>query len=564
MVSLGTSVLSMTEAIRVAANRGAPSVVLVRSDEAEERFSYTDLEASSRGAAAYLVAQGVRRHDRVPISLPTSRAFLVAYFATIRAGAIPCPIAMPSGLGSVDIFAERLRATTNYLGATHIVATARLQAKIAEVLPGLAALGGDQLLGAPVDPSFVPYEAEPDDIAFIQCTSGSTGSPKGVMLTHRNLVCQAEQCTRALEAGRSDVLVSWLPLHHDMGLIGGFLFPLYSGFDTVLLSPTDFQRRPAVWLRAISRYRGTISPAPNFAYRYITERARDEALEGVDLSSWRHALCGAEPINHLTLDAFVRRFTKFGLPAHAIQACYGLAEASLAVSFGGGGNPSVHDVVEAEALAAGMAIDVPEGFQDPVVHVVSCGRPVEGTSIRIVDSEGGTLPDDHVGRVLVSGPSVMKGYYELPEETRKILRDDWLDTGDVGYLRQGELRITGRERDIIIIRGRNYAPSEFEWAAEQVEGVRPGTAVAFGVPSERAGTELLHIVCEADGPTDALSTVQANVGAAVAKQTGLRPDVVRVTSREHVIPKTTSGKLRRSKMKELMLADRPSAVWRES
>jgi fatty-acyl-CoA synthase len=527
-----------------AAARGQ-QLVFVHDDDRHESIAWTDLDDGARRVAAGLIAKGVLPGARVPIVLPTSPGFVTAFFGTMLAGAIPCPMALPMGFAQIEIYAQRFAATLRYLGATHAVID-ELLAPIAMMYPEVTFLGGKSLGGTARvegDPTL------PDDLAFLQCTSGSTGTPKGVMLSHRNLVANIDQSDRALDAapGR-DTLVSWLPLYHDMGLIGTLLFPMVKGLGSVLMSPLKFQKRPASWLAAMSRYRATITTAPNFAYAYVTARVKDAELAGLDLSALRHACCGAEPIDRRTLEAFVARFQAIGVRASVPRPCYGLAEASLAVTFRPADAPLVYDRLDTAALAAG---EVRPGGER-ATEAVRCGRPVLGTEVAIVDDDRSPLPERRVGRILVRGPSVTRGYYQLPEETAAVLRDGWLDTGDLGYLIDGELVVTGRAKDLVIVRGQKFAPNDFEWAAEQTPGVRRGTAVAFnGKDGE------LVVACEIDTEVEGL---RADLAARVAAQTGLKPDVVALSTERHATPKTSSGKLQRQRTRELVLGGR--SPWR--
>jgi acyl-CoA synthetase (AMP-forming)/AMP-acid ligase II len=473
---------------------------------------------------------------------------------TMLAGAIPCPMALPMGFGQIEAYAQRFIATVRYLGATHAIVE-ELIAPIGMMLPDVQLIGGGETKdlpdAEPADPT------TPDDLAFIQCTSGSTGTPKGVMLTHANLVANVRQIAAALSATPSDCMVSWLPLYHDMGLIGTMLFPMDTGFDTILLSPLKFQKRPAAWLQAMSRYRGTITSAPNFAYGYAAARIKDGELEGADLSSMRVFGCGAEPIDPRTLEAFAGRFARWGARAAAITPCYGLAEASVGVSFSVG---LAYETIDRPALAKGE-IKAPEA-PERGTFAVHCGRPVPGTEIRVVSENGERLGERQLGKILLKGPSVTRGYYQLPEESAAVLQDGWLDTGDLGFVTGGEIVITGRAKDVIIVRGQKFPPTDFEWAAEQTPGVRRGTAVAFSAPAGER--ELLYLVCETDAPEEQLAVVRAELVARVAAKTGFKPDVVAMSLQRHAIPKTSSGKLQRRKTRELVLAADPKSSWRMS
>jgi acyl-CoA synthetase (AMP-forming)/AMP-acid ligase II len=408
----------------------------------------------------------------------------------------------------------------------------------------------EELLARKGSPSFDAPAIQASDVAMVQCTSASTGHPKGVLLTHENLIANVHQIGFVLGVTEKDIPVSWLPLYHDMGLIGCLLFAIYWNLDSVFLSPSRFLRRPVSWLEAISRFKGTMAPAPNFAYAYVTARVKEEELAGLDLSTFRIAMCGAEPVDPRTLLRFEERFAKCGLGGHVAVPCYGLAEATLAVSFHEIGAPLRYDRVSREKLAQGKVEDDPAGLL-----VASCGKPMPETRVRIVGDDGRALPEDTVGNVEVLGPSIMKGYHDLPEETARILRDGWLATGDLGYLRKGELRITGRSKDLVIIRGRNYAPSDFEWAAEEVQGIRKGNVVAFGVTDDEQGTEELHLVCESDAEGEARETLAAQVRAHVTKKTGISPTQIELVPR-NTIPKTSSGKLKRGETRQRYLLAR--------
>jgi acyl-CoA synthetase (AMP-forming)/AMP-acid ligase II len=449
--------------------------------------------------------------------------------------------------------AERICAVARHLEASVIIAGD-------DVGEALAATAGPAMVWTPAaiatwDPRrWVPVAQGGEDIAVIQATSGSTGMPKCVLLTQRNILANLEQIGRRLRADpATDVMVSWLPLFHDMGLIGGFFVPAYWHLRCVMLDPFRFLRDPANWLRAISDHRGTLSPAPNFAYALATERVSAAALDGLDLTSWRAAMCGAEPISPAVLRQFAARFAVCGFRPEALVPCYGLAEASLCVAMHEPGEPLSVERLSRRALSLRHEA-VPSAQDEDATTVCDCGPPMEGTRLRIAGEGGDALPEGHVGHVLVAGPSVMAGYHDLPEGTGVALRDGWLWTGDLGYLRQGRLFVTGRTKDLIIIRGQNYPPSEFEWAAEEVPGVRPGRVVAFGVSDPDHGTDQLFVICEQprdrDLDADALRrTIQAHV----ARRTGVWPTHVGLVPR-NAIPRTTSGKVQRGLAKAHYLA----------
>jgi fatty-acyl-CoA synthase len=382
----------------------------------------------------------------------------------------------------------------------------------------------------------------PQAPGLIQFSSGSTVAPKPVVLTHAALMAQVAALEASLPTrpGEVPVGVSWLPLYHDMGLIGCLLSALYYPGNLVLLPPEVFLARPALWLRALSRHRGFVSPAPNFAYGLCLKRVKDEELQGVDLSGWTHALNGAEPVSAETLRRFVARFAPHGFRAEALRPVYGLSEAALAVTFPPSGRGLRSRGVDAGVLAReGRVVD---GERE----LVSVGGPVPGFEVVVRDERGQARPELHVGRVYARGPSLMKGYHGDGEATARALgAEGWLDTGDLGFVADGELYLTGRAKDLVIIRGANHAPQAFEECMQAVDGVRVGCAVALGFTPLGGEDEALLILAERAGPAENDGAVEAQVSAAIAQGTGIRPHTVRLLT-PGTLPRTSSGKLRRS------------------
>jgi acyl-CoA synthetase (AMP-forming)/AMP-acid ligase II len=528
-------------------------ITFIDDEGGEEVVSWLLALEEARGRAGALQRRGVVAREPVLVLVPTSSDFLFVFFGLVLAGAIPCPLSPPASFGDVQDFADRASKIARYLGARRVITTSGLRDLLDAGLGGVEVVLAEDLRveAALHGPAYAPPDIRATDTAFIQCTSGSTGLSKGVMLSHENLVSNVHQLGWALEHRPGEVYVCWLPLYHDMGLIGCLLNALYWNFEAIFLSPFRFLRRPASWLQAIARHKGTMSTAPNFAYSYAASRVKDAEIAGVDLSSWRVAGCGAEPIDPRILLRFLERFKSFGLRENVFAPCYGLAEATVGVAFHPTGAPLEFDRVAREPLAErGEIVDVPDGAPG-AIEIVSCGRPLPETRVRILDDEGRLLGENRVGRVQVAGPSVMQGYFALPEETRAVLKDGWLETGDLGYLRGGKIRITGRRKDLVVIRGRKYLPSDFEWAADDLPGVRRGNVVAFGLADAAQGTEVLCLVCETDltdeGEREAL---RKTVKARVAERTGIAPAVVELVPR-NTVPKTSSGKLQRAKTKAL-------------
>jgi len=518
-----------TRCLRILDRRGRP----------EER-SWAAVRDSALQVAGRLIKLGVRPGERVILVFPTGFAFFDAFFGCVLAGAVPTPVYPPVRLGRMAEYHART-ARMIELASARLVLTDRT---VRRVLGRTAELArpelGVRLLEDLPEASEATREVEPHDLAMVQFSSGTTVDPKPVALSHAAVMAQAETLVEELLRGWDEPTmgiqagVSWLPLYHDMGLIGCVFPALCHPGDLTLMGPEVFITKPARWLQALSTYKGTISPAPNFAFALCVERIRDEELEGVDLSSWRVALNGAEPVAPHVLRAFTERFERWGLPATALTPVYGLSEASLAVTFSPIARPFQTRRFGREALAKGRAVPEPEGVEMP-----SLGKPLEGFELRI----GQGLAEGAVGKVWARGPSLMTGYLDRPELTDEVLVEGWLDTGDLGFLLDGELYLSGREKDILILRGRNHAPHPLEQAVDAVAGVRTGCAAACTTrPEGQDGERLLLFVEHAQGARS-LGLGQGCIDAVVAA-TGLRPDLV-VVLEPGTLPRTSSGKIRR-------------------
>ena len=509
--------------------------------------TYASLREQSLRVARSLRDAGIHRRDLVALVLPDAEPFLAALLGTSLSGATPASLAPPPTTVGLPRYVERAHAILRASGARAVVTTARIAAALAEVpepQPAQCALQVfvfDDLDAAASEPDIA---LTLDDIALVQFTSGSTSSPKGVALTHRNLAANIEAfgAPGGIATSRDDIGVSWLPLSHDMGLVGMALGALYSARPCVLLPPQEFVKRPGEWLRAIARHRGTVSFAPNFAYDLCVRRVGD--ADTFDLSSWRVAGCGAEPIHAATLTAFADRFAVAGFRETAFVPCYGLAEHVLAVTVSPRGHGPRIDHVSADGLAE-ERVAAPDDRGDRTVALVSCGTPLPDHHLRIVGDDGRVLPERHVGEIQLAGPSVMAGYHNEPALTAETIRDGWLRTGDLGYLDAAELFVCGRAKDIIIVHGRKYQPEDLEWAIERVGGVRPGRVVAFGVPRE--GVERVVVVVEPDGTVEA-APLGERIRKEIADLFGLAVDDV-VPVRSGTIGRTTSGKVQRAAMR---------------
>ena len=475
---------------------------------------------------------------------PTCVGFFDAFFGVLLAGAVPVPLYPPVRLGRLDEFHERTAAMLLAVDARLVVAEKRVRRLLGPAIeaaqPALGCRTLDELPRA--QPKSMPVGE--GGLALVQFSSGTTVDPKPVALSHRAVVAQTMRLNGFWPDGNGVVHsgVSWLPLYHDMGLIGCVFPALERGAALTLIPPELFVARPAAWLRAISRYRATVSPAPNFAYGLCVDRVRDDEVEGVDLSSWRVALNGAEPVAGEVLRRFQRRFATWGFRPEALTPVYGLSEASLAVTFSPLDQPFASRRFDREALASRLeAIDDPTG-----VEIVSVGRPLPNFVLRVVDREYRDLPERRVGRVLVRGPSLMEGYLGRRRATARTLRDGWLDTGDIGFVAEGDLYLTGRAKDVLILRGRNHSPVELEHAVDTVGGVRTGCAAAVSFMPEDGEREMLLVMVEARRgvPVSGYPEIGEKVSLAVLAATGLDADRVEVLE-PGALPRTSSGKIRR-------------------
>jgi 1-acyl-sn-glycerol-3-phosphate acyltransferase len=533
-----------------------PTVYLREDDGREETITYGRLWREASLVAGGLREKGVGRGETVALMLPTGLDFLRSFLGILAAGAVPVPIYPPLRLDRLEEYAARQSAILADAGVRLLVTIPRAMPIAGMLRPSVPSLTEVVTADDLVAPGAVVRgpEGAGGDAAFVQYTSGSTGSPKGVLLTHDNLMANIRAIAAGLEVKPTDVGASWLPLYHDMGLIGSWLFCLHQGLPIAILSPTAFLARPERWLWTIHQHRATLSAAPNFAYELAARKVPEAALEGLDLSSWRCALNGAEPVNPDTLERFARRFAKCGFRREALLPVYGLAENSVALVFPPvGRGPRVGRVArepfQKDARAEAAAPD-----DAGALRFVSVGVPLPEHEVRIVDEAGGDVPERTVGRLVFRGPSQTPGYFGKPEATAAMtLSGGWLDSGDLAYRADGEIHIAGRKKDLIIKAGRNLVPQEIEEAAAAVEGIRKGCVVAFGVEKRDQGTESLVVVAETRAEAaDERDRLVAAVTGRVAAAVEVPPDEV-VLVPPGAVPKTSSGKVRRAAAKEMFL-----------
>jgi len=545
--------------------------------EHQTSVTFGELHTMAQKCAEQLARRGVPPGGRVSLMLPTSRQFFICYAGILLAGAVPVPIYPPFRADRIEEYAERQSAILNNAGVCLLLTFRRAEAVAKLLKPRVKSLLGvmdaGKLLEAaekepPPAPGALPAFLsgsrirKGSDIALLQYTSGSTGDPKGVVLTHANLLANMRGVAGAVQLGPGDVGVSWLPLYHDMGLIGAWLMLLLHGVPLVVMSPLTFLTRPERWLQAFSKHKGTVTAAPNFAYELCVRKISDKAMEGVDLSSWRAALNGAEPVNPETLDRFVNRFSKYGFKREAMLPVYGLAEASLGVTVPPLSRGPLVDRVEREVFATqGRAIPA-KVEDDTAVSFVSSGCALPRHEVIIVDEQGNEVPDRVEGFLWFRGASATSGYYQNAEATEKLLPHGpaekkgeypWLNSGDRAYRAEEEFYVTGRVKDIIIKGGRNLYPHEVEELAGRAEGIRKGCVVAFGLKDAASGTEKLVIVAESrEVDKSKRARIAATIMEEVSRGLGLPPDRVELIP-PGSIPKTSSGKLRRDETKQLYI-----------
>ena len=540
--------------------------IFLYEEQKETQITYRDLWEGSLAYAAGLAASGLLPGHTVAIMLPTSKEYLFCFYGTLLAGGIPVPLYPPARLTTIEDHLTRHVGILKSCGAALMVTIPEAKA-IAWLLR--AQVETLRAVMVPADfpttgKDFAPVKAKPGQTGFLQYTSGSTGQPKGVVLTHANLLANVRAMGKAARATSADVFVSWLPLYHDMGLIGGCFTTMYLSFPVVLMSPLAFLARPSAWLRAIHRHGGTISGGPNFCYELCLRRIPDHELEGLDLSSWRFAFNGAEPVSPDTMIGFTQKFAPYKFNRNAMNPVYGLAEASVGLTLSPG-TPWQIDVLDRDHFSrTGEALPAREDDPAPL-KVVACGSVIPDHDLRVVDGAGLELPDRSEGALQFRGPSATTGYYRNPEATKALFDGEWVNTGDRAYLSDGVLFITGREKDIIIRGGRNTSPYELEEAVGDIPGVRRGCVAVFGSQDPASGTERIVVLAETrQQDASAEESIKRRINDLALNLIGAPVDDI-VLAPPHTVPKTSSGKIRRVAARDYYErgpeAVRGQAVW---
>lgn len=534
------------DALLRAAEVTSRGFTFLSSDLEESAYSFAELVAEARKRGRHLQRLGLKKGDRLAMVIPESEDFVLTFLGAVTVGVVPVPMYPPLALGKLDGYMETAERILSTARARILVTTKKVSPilwSLAGKAKGLEDIITVDRLAEPAPFDGEPVSVSPSDPCFLQFTSGSTSDPKGVVVTHGSLIhnARAIMFDGLKSTPETDKGVSWLPLYHDMGLIGFVLSPIVAHVPCVFIQTMSFVKRPTVWMDMVSKYKGTITFAPNFAFALAAKYAARNNKDGFDLSRLRVVGCGAEPIHAATLKKFSEAFAPAGLSPNAIMPCYGMAEATLAMSFDPLDRGYSTLTIDRETYENDHVARPAEG-DAAKVELVACGSTFPGHKLAIMDTDGKLVPDGHVGEIVFAGPSVANGYFENPEATRAAIKDGWLHTGDLGFLRDGVVFVSGRMKDLIILNGRNYHPQAIEWEVEKVGGIRKGNVVAFAVRGE--DTEKLVIVAEAR--KDAGPELPEQVKDAVKNALGLSVHEVLVVP-PGGLPKTSSGKLQRRK-----------------
>lgn len=534
--------------------------VIFQGEQEDYQLTYSELVQRSAVYAQAFADSGIKPGEPVIIILEHRLDLIFAFFGAMLHGAVPSIMPFLTEKLSPQRYRRSLSSLTEITRPAAVVTYLDFQTEIEnlhtpdspvrsviyiENQPHSITWSWDSLHG---------FNRKSEDIVFLQHSSGTTGLRKGVALSHRAVLNQLRAYSAAIQLDEDDVIVSWLPLYHDMGLIAGFILPIFTGVKLVLMSPFDWVRAPYRLMRSVTDYGGTLTWLPNFAYNFCASKIRDRDLENVDLSSWRAVINCSEPMQYESHQMFIERFEPYGLRQAALATCYAMAENVFAVTQGGIHESVRVDEISRASLTEHSQAQPPEG-EEKSVHMLSAGRPIANTHVRVIDPEGNELPERTIGEIVLQGESLLDEYYRRPNLTDEAFLDGWYRTGDLGYLLEGELFITGRAKELIIVGGKNIYPQDIESLVHEVPGVYPGRAVAFGVDNEALGTEDVAVVAELDEVSQADEReIAKRIRAAVAEGSDVTARYVQIVQRGWLI-KTSSGKNARGANKEKYLLE---------
>jgi len=541
-----------------------PAITLIHNQNLEQTITYRDL---FQGASAFMKAleeAGILPGEVVILILNHGENLIYSFFGAILHGAIPSIMPFLTEKLEPDHYRQSLTSLFEITKPAAIITYPEFIDEVhitAQNTPSIRAIistsqihpcdnfSMDQIQG---------LKRRDEDIVLLQHSSGTTGLQKGVALSHQAIFNQIDSYSKSLQLNRSkygqDTIVSWLPLYHDMGLIAGFIMPILTQTHLVLMSPFDWVRAPYKLMQYISKFRGSLCWMPNFAYNFCAQKIRPRDLENVDLSSWRAVINCSEPMSWQSHQMFLERFEPYGFRADALATSYAMAENVFAVTQGGIDTPLTIDFIERQSLLSGKTAMVAK-CEASSVKMVSAGKPIENTQVKIVDNHGNTLPERHIGEIALLSNCMLSGYYRRPDLTEKAFLDGWFLTGDLGYIANQEVYITGRKKDLIIVGGKNVYPQDLEKLASEIPSVHPGRVVAFGVFNDEIGTEEVVIIAEVD--TDA-EEEKIKIGDEIRRHVTRGSDIalryVHIVGRNWLI-KTSSGKIARSANREKYLTE---------
>lgn len=550
------------------------AVRLLYNRQPERSITYRQLILGSSGYVRVLANAGIQPGEVVILILQHSEALVYSFFGAILHGAIPSIMPFLTEKLSPDQYRRSLTALFEITAPAAVITYPEFLGEVQQAIqPGSSVrsviVSSQVMYESTLDAQLIEsgLSRQPGDIVLLQHSSGTTGLQKGVALSHQAVFNQLDSYAGALKLSTNDVIVSWLPLYHDMGLIAGFILPILSQVLLVLLSPFDWVRAPYKLMQAISQYKGTIAWLPNFAYNFCAQKIRDRDLEGINLSSWRAVINCSEPMYLHSHELFLKRFKPYGFRPEALATSYAMAENVFAVTQGGIISPLVIDRVSQRSFLTDR-IARPALGDEPAISMVSAGPPIQNVFVKVFDEHRRELPDRHIGELALQSNCMLTGYYNRPDLTAKAFHDGWYLTGDLGYVANGEVYISGRKKDLIIVGGKNIYPQDLEGFAGEVPGVHPGRVVAFGVPNEELGTEEVVIVAEIDVQEDAQShdvldsipleeryqPIADEIRQRVTRGSDIALRYVKLVDRGWLL-KTSSGKTARSANREKYLAE---------
>ena len=531
------------------------AVYMLQSGQPDQAMTYRDLICGAAGYAYTLGEADIHPGEVVILILQNNEAVIHAFFGAVLQGAIPAIMPFLSEKLSPDKYQESLSALFEITKPAAVITYSEFVEETRQAMkPGTSircVLVAENIPSYPgMDLNTLPgNQRQSDDIGLLQHSSGTTGLQKGVALSHRAVLNQLENYRASIHLHEHDVIVSWLPLYHDMGLIAGFLLPILCRVPLVLMTPFDWVRAPHMLMQAITRYRGTLSWLPNFSYNFCAQKIRDCDLAGVDLSSWRAVINCSEPMYNRSHQLFLDRFQPYGLDPHALATCYAMAENVFAVTQGGIDRPVTIEKISLRTFQD-EHIALPPSGDEEALSILSAGSPIANTQLRVVDRMYNDLPARHIGEIALQSDCVLSGYYHRDDITENTFHDGWYLTGDLGYLANGELFITGRKKDLIIVGGKNIYPQDLEKLASEVPGVHPGRVAAFGVFNEQSGTEDIVLVAEIDDQYEAeRDQISNHIRQIVTQGSDVALRYVHLVERGWLI-KTSSGKVARQANRE--------------